>query len=353
VEDLWISSLAKVGIKASSSWIITDSAQVPQLVRKLNSYVHTEQDTHAQGLSTHDFSTLYTNIQLQELGDRLATLVNRLFARRRKSSRNRHKFLCITGDDVRWDSEGKESHNTICFDEKKLTSWIRYLINNTYVTVGKQLYKQVVGIPMGTNAAVFLANYFLFTYEHAFIERLIEDEDLQTLHDFLHTGRYLDDVLVMHNPSFHEHIHTLYPQDMLTLNLEQQGLDVHFLDVRIYRPRRNRVRYSTKVYDKRTDKKLRHLPHTKFPHIQSFIPSRFKYNIIISQTWRFARRCLSIKTFVYNVACLLRDLSVKRYNLTRLIRLLSNLFKRQPTMRKELSVKQLLKRILARYKQLR
>jgi hypothetical protein len=353
VDDLWISTLDKVGIKASSSWIITDSAQVPQLVRKLNTYVHTEQDTHAQDISTHDFSTLYTNIHLKDLGDRLTTLVNRLFARRRKKSRKRHKFLCITGDDVRWDSEGKESHNTICFDEKKLTSWIRYLIHNTYVTVGNQLYKQVIGIPMGTNAAVFLANYFLFTYEHAFIEKLIEDEDLQTLYDFLHTGRYIDDVLVMHNPSFLKHMHTLYPQDMLTLNLEQQGFDVHFLDVRIYRPRRNRVRYSTKVYDKRTDKKLRHLPHTKFPHIQSFIPSRFKYNIIISQTWRFARRCQSIKSFVYNVACLLRDLSIKRYILTRLIRLLSGLFKMHPSMRKGLSVKHLLKRILARYKQLR
>ena len=164
---------------------------------------------------------------------------------------------------------------------------------------------------MSTNAAVYLANYFLFTYELAFVEQLIREDDLPTLQDFMHTGRYLDDIISAHNPSFEAYKDTLYPQDMLQLNLEQSGLDVHFLDVRIYKPRHSRRHYSTSIYDKRTDKKLRHLPHTKYPHITSFIPNRFKYNVILSQAWRFARRCQSISPFIYNTACLLRDLHLK------------------------------------------
>ena len=43
-----------------------------------------------------------------------------------------------------------------------LISMISWLIDNTYVKIGDKVFRQVIGIPMGTDCAPFLANLFLF-----------------------------------------------------------------------------------------------------------------------------------------------------------------------------------------------
>lgn len=48
-----------------------------------------------------------------------------------------------------------------------------FLLDILYISLGDSLFKQSIGIPMGTNCVVFLANFYLFTYEFDFIERLI------------------------------------------------------------------------------------------------------------------------------------------------------------------------------------
>ena len=50
---------------------------------------------------------------------------------------------------------------------------IEWLIDNTYVTVGNQVLRQTVGIPMGTDCAPFLANLFLFAYEFRYLNNLL------------------------------------------------------------------------------------------------------------------------------------------------------------------------------------
>ena len=52
---------------------------------------------------------------------------------------------------------------------------------------------------MGANCAVFLANYFLFTFELDFASNCIARED-PALQHFAHTVRYVDDVLSINNP---------------------------------------------------------------------------------------------------------------------------------------------------------
>ena len=50
---------------------------------------------------------------------------------------------------------------------------IEFLVNNIYVRFGGQLFRQMVGIPMGTNCAPFLADLFLYSYENEFLDKLI------------------------------------------------------------------------------------------------------------------------------------------------------------------------------------
>ena len=40
-----------------------------------------------------------------------------------------------------------------------------YLLNNVYIRFGTKLYRQIAGIPMGTNYAPLVADLFLFCYE--------------------------------------------------------------------------------------------------------------------------------------------------------------------------------------------
>ena len=46
-----------------------------------------------------------------------------------------------------------------------------YLLDNCYFTVGKQIFKQIIGIPMGSDPAPFMANLFLYYYESQFIKK--------------------------------------------------------------------------------------------------------------------------------------------------------------------------------------
>ena len=51
---------------------------------------------------------------------------------------------------------------------------VEYLIDNIYVSIGNRVYKQCVGIPMGTDCALLLANLFLFYYEYNYMKNLIK-----------------------------------------------------------------------------------------------------------------------------------------------------------------------------------
>jgi hypothetical protein len=46
-----------------------------------------------------------------------------------------------------------------------MISMLEFLIDNIFVSFGRTLFQHVVGIPMGTNCAPFLADLFLCSYE--------------------------------------------------------------------------------------------------------------------------------------------------------------------------------------------
>ena len=60
-----------------------------------------------------------------------------------------------------------ETELTCISDKSKLIEWMEYLIENIYmyIKVGNRVYRQIVGIPMGTDCAPQLANLFLFHFK--------------------------------------------------------------------------------------------------------------------------------------------------------------------------------------------
>ena len=88
-----------------------------------------------------------------------------------------------------------------CHDVCKLLS---FLLDNIYVRFGDAVYRQVIGIPMGTNCAPFVADLFLYCYERDFMLSLKSDTVTQSdiIEAFKNSSRYLDDIFNTDNPFF-------------------------------------------------------------------------------------------------------------------------------------------------------
>ena len=58
-----------------------------------------------------------------------------------------------------------------------LLSWqnicdaLSFLLDNIYIRFGTKLYRQIVGIPMGTKCAPLVADLFFFCYERDFMKK--------------------------------------------------------------------------------------------------------------------------------------------------------------------------------------
>ena len=68
-----------------------------------------------------------------------------------------------------------------------------------YIRFGIGLYRQIVGIPMGTNGAPLVADSFLFCYECHFINSLSEVNKTNDIRNRLNS-RYLGDLLDIDTP---------------------------------------------------------------------------------------------------------------------------------------------------------
>ena len=64
-------------------------------------------------------------------------------------------------------SEQHKRYNLL--SSQKMCDALYYLLDNIFVRFGSKLYRQIVGIPMGSNCAPPVADLFLFCYEKDFM----------------------------------------------------------------------------------------------------------------------------------------------------------------------------------------
>ena len=103
-------------------------------------------------------------------------------------SKDRNAFF--TSDAVR---------NYNLWSRQKVCEALTFLLDKIYIRFGSKLYRQIVGIPMGTNCAPLVADLFLFCYERDFILSFSEDNQFDDIEAFNSTSRYLDDLLNIDN----------------------------------------------------------------------------------------------------------------------------------------------------------
>ena len=74
---------------------------------------------------------------------------------------------------------------------------LNFLLNNVFIRFGTKLYRQIVGIPLGTNCAPLVSDFVLFCYERDFMMSLSDDKQADVIDAFNTTSRYLDDILTL------------------------------------------------------------------------------------------------------------------------------------------------------------
>ena len=164
---------------------------------------------------------------------------------------------------------------------QKVCETLIFLLDNMYIIFGTKLYRQFVGIPMGTNCAPLVADLFLFGYERDFMMSLSVDKDAEIIEAFNSTSRYLDDLLNIDNTYFDGMIEQINPSELQLNKTNPSNTEAPFLDLHLTI---SDGFVSSKIYDKRDDFDI-----VNFPFLDGDIPHATSYGVYISQLIRFAR----------------------------------------------------------------
>ena len=143
-------------------------------------------------------------------------------------------------------------------------------MDNIYIRFGTKFYRQIVGIPMGTNCAPLVADLFLFCYERDFMKDLSSDNQADVIKAFNSTSRYFDDLLNIDNPYFEGS--ELQLNKANTSDTEAPFLDLHL------------------------------------PIFNGDVPRRPSYGVYIPQLIRFTRVCSHVDDFNTRNKCLIAKL---------------------------------------------
>ena len=160
------------------------------------------------GLSPYDCSTLYTTLPHNLIKEKkLLDLIERTFYKKEDKlylAFNDKKSFVTSTDHYRG------YHLWSC---QNVCDALSFLLDNIYIRFGTKLYRQIVGIPMGTNGAPLIADLVLFCYERDFMKDLSSDNQADFIKAFNSTSPYLDDLLNIDNPYFEGMVNQIYPSE--------------------------------------------------------------------------------------------------------------------------------------------
>ena len=117
------------------------------------------------------FFTLYTSIQVKEVYTIRGA-----------------EYLNINRQGIAYWSRSQSSERSVTLNE--LVNMLEYLVDNIFIEVGNRVFRQCIGIPMGTDSAPLIANLSLFYYEYNFMKGPIKT-NINLAKRFSTTVRYI------------------------------------------------------------------------------------------------------------------------------------------------------------------
>ena len=113
---------------------------------------------------------------------------------------------------------------------QKVCGTLHYLLGNIHFIIrfGSKLYRQIVGIPMGTNCAPLVADLFLFCYERGFMLSFSDNFQADVTEVFNSTSRYLDDLLNIDNLYYVQMVSQIYLTELQLNKANPSVTEAHF-----------------------------------------------------------------------------------------------------------------------------
>lgn len=218
-------------------FVIDGHEEVLDFITTNNSY------NSPKSISTFDFSTLYTSIPHDQLKCNLKKFVDRVFD-------FKDKQFIIPNTYTKRGYFSSQDNKREGFDKDSLLTCLYYLIDNAYVVHNGLVYRQIIGIPMGTNAGPHIANIYLHVYEFDSIQDLIEKRDEDTLKKLQYIFRFQDDLISFNDfGGLENYLELIYPKELIVNNTNISPRKCSYLDllISIYRGK-----FRVKLFDKRT-----------------------------------------------------------------------------------------------------
>ena len=260
-------------------WVVDNNSDVVAALDKISA------KGKARSISTFDFSTLYTKIPHDKLIDVLNQLVDFVF-----NSSDR-VYLSVTDTGARWVKEKGKSRGRV-YDKRKVKDVVKYLIENCFFTIGNLLFRQSIGMPMGSDPAPFFANLFLFFYEVQWIKST-KKLDYGRARRFLNIFRFIDDLIAANDyGEFERSFREIYPPELSLKKENEIDTEGTFYDLDISV---KEGKFDHKLYDKRN---AFNFSIIRFPYKDSNIPSKMFHSTIGAEVLRIARATSSYDSFL-------------------------------------------------------
>ena len=123
-----------------------------------------------------------------------------------------------------------------------------FLVDNIYVRFGGQIFRQTVGIPVGTNYAPLLADLFHYSYENEFLNKLIKEGKRKLASKFNLSYHYTDDLIFFDNKRLKEFISDIYSKELAISETRESTSVASYLDLLFTRGKNNDI--TAKLFDK-------------------------------------------------------------------------------------------------------
>ena len=262
------------GIK--TFWVIKNSRPV------LNALNRISNKKNAKTISSFDFSTLYTNIPHSKLFHELSAIIKFIFKGGSK--------MCISVDKqgiAHWTT--RVSNSSSSYDLDKILKAVEYLLNNCHFKFGDKLFRQVVGIPMGSDPAPYFANLFLYRYESRWLNKMKKENNVLA-RKFGGMFRYIDDLLAVNDGGeFEKHCSEIYPEELELKKENIVNTKTSFLELDIHI---SEHAFHTKLYDKRD---AFGFSICRMPFKNSNLPGKMFYSSACAEILRICRATSSLE----------------------------------------------------------
>jgi len=295
-------------------WVVQNSQPIISAKSKVNS------KKNAKTISSFDFSTLYTKIPHEKLYEELSQVLKFVFKGGNKKviSINKHGT-------ARWTTSSKNAKAN--YDLDKTLKALKFVLDNCHFKFGNKMFRQIVGIPMGSDPAPYFANLFLYCYESRWLNRMKKENNVLA-RKFGKIFRYIDDLLAMNDGNeFEKHFMEIYPRELELKKENVANTETSFLELDISI---SENLFHTKLYDKR-DSFGFHI--SRLPFKSSNIPNRMFYSSITAEILRICRASSNLVNAIESSNSLLCRMKAQGANISIVKRrLLKSLNKHQVTL---------------------